>query len=76
MNIEHYESELKKARQGGCVRAAFGSIVRRNYDAIKAMSPDEKKQLVKDLGMRESYGVELHKELAGVGYDKRFGFLR
>ena len=76
MNIECMKDELKKARQTGCFRAAFGSIVRRNYDAIKSMSPDERKQLIKDLGMAESYSAELNKELAGVLYDKRLGFLR
>lgn len=39
------------------------------------MSSDEKRQFIKDLGMVESYGTELAKELAGVAYDKRFGFL-
>ena len=75
MNIPKIREELKKARGARCFRAAFGSIVRRNYDEINNMTPGAKKQFVQELGESDNYYTELYKELAGVKYDKQRGHI-
>ena len=70
MNIESIKNELDNARNNRCLRAAFGSIVCRHYDEIKNMTRDQKRQLLKELGVTENYYAELQKELTRVAYDK------
>lgn len=55
MNIKNAKAELAKAWENGCYRAAFGSIIRRNYDEIKHMDTAGKRQLLGNLGMPNSY---------------------
>jgi len=75
MNIEHAKAELEKAYDMRCGRAAFSSIVRRNHDEIVLMSPDDKQQLLKNLGVPSTYYTELQKELGAVKYDRQRGYL-
>lgn len=75
MNISELKSEYANAGKRW-LRAAFGSIIRRNYDEIKAMSPDEKKTLIKSIGAPDSYKDELSKELKGVEYDRLHGHIK
>ena len=70
MNIKSAKQEIENALRDHCLRVAFGSIVRRNYDEINRMNPEEKRHLIKELGMTESYYSELNKEIKGVWYDK------
>ena len=70
MNIKNLKKELKNAGNGWR-RAAFGSIVRRNYDEIRRMNRGERKQLIKTLGFTEAYETEMSKELKGIEYDQR-----
>ena len=72
MNYAHLKKEYENAGTGW-LRAAFGSIVRRNYDEIICMSPDEKKHLIKSIGAPDTYISELSKELKGVKYDRIHG---
>jgi len=59
----------------GWLRAAFGSIIRRNYEEIKKLSTDERKELVEYIGAPLTYMTELSKELKGVEYDLKHGHL-
>lgn len=68
MNINELIKEYGNAGNGW-LRAAFGSIVRRNFDEISKMTPDEKKNFIKVIGAPETYYTELSKELKGVEYD-------
>lgn len=68
MHIEELKNEYENAGQGW-YRAAFGSIIRRNYEEIKIMSTDERRQLIKTIGAPATYMTELSKELKGVEYD-------
>ena len=69
MNIEELQKEYENAGQGW-YRAAFGSIIRRNYEEIKQMSTDERRQLIKTIGAPATYMTELSKELKGIEYDR------
>ena len=69
MNISDLKREYENAGSGW-LRAAFGSIIRRYYDEIVNMSPDERKKLIKAIGAPETYTTELSKELKGVEYDR------
>lgn len=69
MIIEELKNEYENAGQGW-YRAAFGSIIRKNYDEIKKMSTDERRFLVKTIGAPDTYMTELSKELKGVEYDR------
>jgi len=68
MNIAELKREYNNAGRGW-FRAAFGSLIRRNYSKIKDMTADEKRQLVKGIGAPDSYMSELSKELKGIEYD-------
>lgn len=59
MNIEALKREYDNAGNGW-LRAAFGSIVRRNYYKIKEMTPDERRALVKGIGAPDTYMVEFN----------------
>ncbi len=69
MNINDLKREYENAGNGW-LRAAFGSIVRRYYDEIEKLSPDERKKLIKAIGAPDTYVSELNKELKGVEYDR------
>ena len=69
MNIEELQKEYENVGQGW-YRAAFGSIIRRNYEEIKQMSTDERRQLIKTIGAPATYMTELSKELKGIEYDR------
>ncbi len=69
MNIEELHSEYKNAGYGW-YRAAFGSIIKRNYDKIKEMDTDERRHIVRAIGAPDTYMTELSKELKGVEYDR------
>lgn len=60
----------------GWLRAAFGSIIRRHYDEVKTMDPDERRQLIREIGAPATYTTELSKELKGIEYDIRHGHLK
>ncbi len=69
-------SKLKKEYQNagtGWLRAAFGSIIRRHYNEIKLMNPDQRRQLISDIGAPDTYITELSKELKGIEYDMQHG---
>ena len=68
MNIEALKREYDNAGNGW-LRAAFGSIIRRNYSEIKKMNPDEKRELIRGIGAPDTYTTELSKELKGIEYD-------
>ncbi len=72
MNSSVLRNEYNNAGTGW-LRAAFGSIVRRHYDEIKNMTPDERKALIKEIGAPATYTTELSKEMKGVEYDRLFG---
>ncbi|MBM9521204.1 hypothetical protein JWG39_15395 [Desulforhopalus vacuolatus] len=69
MKIEDLQKEYENAGHGW-YRAAFGSIIRRNYEEVKLMSTDERCQLVKKIGAPATYMTELSKELKGIEYDR------
>ena len=69
MNIAELLREIELAAQYNRRRAAFGSIIRRHYGEISAMTPDEKKQFINTLGFTPAYYTELQKELSVVEYD-------
>lgn len=69
MNIEELQHEYENAGQDW-YRAAFGSIIRSNYEEIKKMSTDERRQLVKTIGAPDTYMTELSNETKGVEYDR------
>jgi hypothetical protein len=75
MNINELKREYDNAGKGW-LRAAFGSIIRRNFDEISNMTPDEKKNLIKFIGAPETYYTELSKELKGFEYDMLHGHIR
>ena len=75
MNISDLKKEYNSAVYGW-LRAAFGSIVRRNYDELKTMSPDERKQFIKKIGAPGTYMTELSKELKGIEYDILHGYIK
>lgn len=72
MNISDLRREYDNAGNGW-LRAAFGSIIRRNHKEIRTMSADEKKQFIREIGAPETYMTELSKELKGVEYDLLHG---
>lgn len=61
---------LKMPAWSGWLRTAFGSIIRRHYDELVNMSPEERKKLIKSIGATETYMTEMSKELKGVEYDR------
>ena len=69
MNIEDLQKEYENAGQGW-YRAAFGSIIRRNFEEVKLMNTDERRQLIKTIGAPATYMTELSKELKGIKYDR------
>jgi len=69
MIFEELQNEYENAGQGW-YRAAFGSIIRRNYEEIKKMSADERRQFIKAIGAPATYMTELYKELKGIEYDR------
>jgi len=69
MNISELKNEYENAAAGGWLRAAFGSIVRRNYNEIKKMTVDDKREFIKIIGAPDTYYTELCKEIKGVEYD-------
>jgi ADP-heptose:LPS heptosyltransferase len=69
MKISDLKKEYENAGEGW-LRAAFGSIIRRNFDEIDRMSPDEKRRLIAAIGAPKTYYTELSKELKGVEYDR------
>lgn len=73
MNISELKREYDNAGNGW-LRAAFGSIVRRNYSEIKNMTPDERKNLIRGIGAPDTYITELSKELKGIDYDILHGY--
>lgn len=73
MNIDQLRNEYFNAGKGW-LRAAFGSIVRRNYETIKDMTTDERRAFVKSIGAPDTYMTELSKELKGVEYDQMKGY--
>lgn len=75
MNIPKLKKEYESAGNGW-LRAAFGSIVRRNYSEIKNMTSDERKQFIKGIGAPDTYITELSKELKGIEYDRRHGHIK
>ena len=75
MNITDLKREYANAGNGW-LRAAFGSIIRRSYREIKDMSPDEKRQLIREIGAPDTYMTELSKELKGVEYDLAHGHIK
>ncbi len=75
MNTTELKREYDNA-SNGWLRAAFGSIVRRNYHEIKNMSADEKRQLIREIGAPDTYITELSKELKGVDYDIAHGHIK
>jgi len=75
MNISKLKEEYDNAGHGW-LRAAFGSIIRRNYSEIKDMTPDERKQLIKGIGAPDTYITELSKELKGIEYDLLHGHIK
>ena len=68
MNIPELQKEYLNAGEGW-LRAAFGSIVRRHYDEISIMSPEDKRAFIKALGAPATYTSELSKELKTFQYD-------
>ena len=73
MDIFKLKDEYDNA-DTGWLRAAFGSIIRRNYDDIKSMTPDEKRQLIDSIGAPATYYTELSKEMKGMEYDILHGY--
>jgi hypothetical protein len=69
MNISELQREYANAGDGW-LRAAFGSIVRRHYNEIILMSPDEKREFIRKIGAPATYYTELSKELKGVEYER------
>jgi hypothetical protein len=74
MNISDLKREYDDAGTGW-LRAAFGSIVRRNYHEIRNMTPDERRRLIKEIGAPDTYMTELSKELKGIEYDMLHGYI-
>jgi hypothetical protein len=70
MNVEDLKKEYENSGRGW-QRAAFGSIIRRNYEEIKKMSPGQRSLLIKEIGAPATYITELSKELKGIEYDRR-----
>ncbi len=69
MNIAELRREIKFAKKHRRSRAAFGSIIRRHYDEISKMTPDEKRRFIAALGSPSTYYTELQKELNVVKYN-------
>ena len=69
MDIAELRREIELATRHGRRRAAFGSIIRRHYDEISVMTPDEKRRFIEALGFSPTYYTELQKELSVVEYD-------
>ena len=78
MNIKSIKEEITQTRKNGCFRAAFGSIVRRNYDEINQMTGDQKKQFLEQIGANRigitGYSKELGKELSVERYHRKHGY--
>lgn len=70
MNVKELKNEYENAGRGW-YRAAFGSIIRKNYEEIKNMSAGERRRLIKAIGAPDTYITELSKELKGIEYDRR-----
>jgi hypothetical protein len=70
MDIGKMSTEFKNADTGWS-RAAFGSIIRRNYEEIKMMSTTERRKLIVAIGAPASYITEMYKELKGIEYDSK-----
>jgi len=68
MNIKELQKEYANAGYGW-LRAAFGSIVRRHFNDITSMTPDEKRAFIKAIGAPATYSSELSKELKTLEYD-------
>ncbi len=75
MNIKELKNEYNNAGNGW-LRAAFGSIIRRNYAEISKMTTDERRKLVKEIGAPDTYMTELSKEMKGVEYDIRHNHIK
>ena len=69
MDISKLQKEYENAGRGW-FRAAFGSIIRRNYGEIKRMNTVQRKQLIRTIGAPDTYITELSKELKGVEYER------
>lgn len=72
IDLKEAAVEIEQARGFNEAQAAFMSFVRRNVKTFRAMTPAERKDMLKQLGLNPDshYGV-VAKEIAVFNYDHR-----